>query len=164
MLVPKWGRGTHCAAFGRFVQTTTAGQMLMRAAHAHLGTALLSTKPGAPPETAPALFRPAGGLPRLQWVVGHHGVTGTICTTALNATPLACHSPKPCHATSGAIRDEAEAGGATSGAARRAGRGGLPLAPRGVGEDCLSPKGEFRSRPPWPSTERSPPLRGGPPP
>jgi len=32
--------------------------MTMHASRAHLGTALLSTKPGAPPATAPALCSP----------------------------------------------------------------------------------------------------------
>ena len=111
MLMPRWGRGTHCADCIRFVQTTTASQMTMHAV-------------ACPPRHSASQHqarRPAGGRP-----------------SPLFAPLVARHGCISCHAASGAIRDEAEAGGATSGSARRAGHGGLPLAQRGVGEDCLS--------------------------
>jgi hypothetical protein len=142
MLGARWCRGTHFADFVRFVQTTTASQILMRAARAHLTPALLSTHQ-APRRIPPQPFvRPAGGLAR-----SHVGVPTWSCFAPVSAPP-SC--PTICEA----IRDEPVAGRATSGAARRTGRGGLPLASRGVGEDCLSwpSASEFRSRPPWPST------------
>ena len=50
MLMARWGRGTHYAGFAHCVQTSTAGQMLMRAARAHLAFPLLGTP----------IWRPAG--------------------------------------------------------------------------------------------------------
>ena len=62
MLVPRWGRGTHCADCIRFVQTTTASQMTMHAARTHLGTVRLSTNKAPRRLPTQPFFRPAGGV------------------------------------------------------------------------------------------------------
>ena len=124
---------------------------------------------GAPPNTHPALFSP-------RWWRGTAVIGVGPPAVSLLDKPKhdRCKRNPRWHATNcnratppaGRIRDSAVAGGATSGASRSAGHGGLPLAlargRRGLFE--LPKDSEFRSRPPWPSTERSPPQRGGPPP
>ena len=124
---------------------------------------------GAPPNTHPALFSP-------RWWRGTAVIGVGPPAVSLLDKPKhdRCKRNPRWHATNcnratppaGRIRDSAVAGGATSGASRSAGRGGLPLAQQGVGEDCLSCRrtassaAARRGRAP----QSSPPQRGRPPP
>lgn len=93
----RWGRGTHCADGQSDIDARCARPPQPRTSQA---------PPGAPPDAAPAPFRPAGGAARPLVTCHRRGVSPHRSRTTSRQT------------TSEAIRDEPVAGRATSGASR----------------------------------------------
>ena len=97
VLSRKWRRRTHCAGFACSVQTAPSSQSTMHAARAHFLAPRLQHQQGAPPDADPALFRPAGGMPRFiraAMVVSKHATIWICHGWDLSMPPLrvaACH-------------------------------------------------------------------------